>query len=329
MTTKPETVSSTGRGPDEMEPLVEVDDLTGRGAAGDRIFSVLAIGSGVLIMVVLAAIFVFLAIQGAPGLNADPHLYDPVRSFAAYAGELLYGTALVAVIAMVIAVPLSVGLALYISHYAPRRLATPVAFVIDLLAAVPSVIFGLWGLQLLAPASKPVQAWLNAHLGWIPIFGGDLSATGKTVFLASVVLAIMVLPITTAICREVFNQTPRLHEEAALALGATKWEMIRYAVFPHARSGVVAGVMLGLGRALGETMAVLLVLNAQGPKLTYHILTTDNPATIASNIAQGFHGENIDTQKVLLATGLVLFVFTFAVNFVARWIVARSERKFS
>ncbi len=148
-------------------------------------------------------------------------------------------------------------------------------------------------------------------------------------FLASIVLAIMVLPITTAICREVFAQTPRLHEEAALALGATKWEMVRYAVLPHSRSGIIAGTMLGLGRALGETMAVLMVLNAQGPKVTFKILTTNNPATIASNIAQNFHGENVDIQVVLLATGLVLFVFTFLVNFVARWIVTRAERRFA
>lgn len=309
---------------------VDSDALSGTGRAGDRVFRGMAFAAGITIMVVLAAVFVFLAVKGQGGLHvADRSLYDPYTSFLLYAAGLLFGTALVAVLAMVLAMPFAIGIALFLSHYAPRRLSTPIAYLIDLLAAVPSIIFGLWGLQALAPASKPVQNWLHDKLGWIPLFGGDVSATGRTVFLAAIVLAIMVLPIATAICREVFTQTPRLHEEAALALGATRWEMVKYAVLPHSRSGIIAGAMLSLGRALGETMAVLLVLNAQGPKVTFHILTTDNPATIASNIAQNFQGEKTGIQVVLLATGLVLFVFTFLVNFAARWIVARSERKFA
>lgn len=311
------------------DPAIAPSDFSGKRSYGDRIFHGLAIAAGSTIMVVLAAVFVFLAVRGQGGLHAAADLYAPYASFWPYAAGLLFGTALVAVLAMLIATPFAIGVALFLSHYAPRRLSTPIAYVIDLLAAVPSVVFGLWGLTTLAPASEPVQRWLNDHLSWLPFFSGDLSATGRTVFLASIVLAIMVLPITTAICREVFAQTPRLHEEAALALGATKWEMVRYAVLPHSRSGIIAGTMLGLGRALGETMAVLMVLNAQGPKVTFKILTTNNPATIASNIAQNFHGENVDIQVVLLATGLVLFVFTFLVNFVARWIVARAERRFA
>ncbi|HEX7715797.1 MAG TPA: phosphate ABC transporter permease subunit PstC [Marmoricola sp.] len=311
------------------DPAIARTDFSGKRSYGDRIFHGLAIAAGSTIMVVLAAVFVFLAVRGQGGLHAAADLYAPYASFWPYAAGLLFGTALVAVLAMLIATPFAIGVALFLSHYAPRRLSTPIAYVIDLLAAVPSVVFGLWGLTTLAPASEPVQRWLNDHLSWLPFFSGDLSATGRTVFLASIVLAIMVLPITTAICREVFAQTPRLHEEAALALGATKWEMVRYAVLPHSRSGIIAGTMLGLGRALGETMAVLMVLNAQGPKVTFKILTTNNPATIASNIAQNFHGENVDIQVVLLATGLVLFVFTFLVNFVARWIVARAERRFA
>ena len=305
----------------------EEDTLLGRRGLGDKIFQGAATAAGVSIMVALAAVFVFLAIRGSAGFSADKSLYAPYTSFSPYAAGLLFGTALVAVLAMLIAMPFAIGVALFLSHYGPRRLVTPIAYVIDLLAAVPSVVFGLWGLKALAPMSKPVQEWLNDKVGWIPVFGGDLSATGRTVFLAAIVLSIMILPIATAICREVFSKTPRLHEEAALALGATRWEMVRYAVLPHSRSGIIAGMMLGLGRALGETMAVLLVLNAQGPKVTFKILTSDNPATIASNIAQNFHGEDVDLQVVLLATGLVLFVFTFLVNFAARWIVARSERK--
>jgi len=297
---------------------------------GDRVFSSLAQLAGLTILIALAAVFVFLAIRGIPGFSADKSIYGPgSTNFWAYAGKALFGTCLSAVIAMIIAVPFSLGLALFISHYAPRRLAVPVAYVIDLLAAVPSVVFGLWGARTLAPALVPTQDWLNAHLGWIPLFGGTPYSAGRTIFVAAVVLAIMIIPITTAICREVFAQTPRLQEEAALALGATRWEMVRYAVFPHSRSGVVAGIMLGLGRAMGETMAVAMILSAGDPIVTFHLLTSENPQTIASNIAQKFYGDNIDIQSVLLATGLVLFVFTFLVNFAARGLVARSERRLS
>ena len=295
---------------------------------GDRVFSGMALGAGLVILVALAAVFVFLLVQGQDGFHADPKLYAPAASnFVSYAAKLLFGTVLAAVIAMVIAVPFAIGVALFISHYAPRRLAVPVAYLVDLLAAVPSVVFGLWGGRTLAHELQPLQAWLGDHLGWLPFFSGQVSSTGRTILVAGVVLAIMILPITTAICREVFQQTPRLHEEAALALGATRWEMIRYAVFPHSRSGIVAGVMLGLGRALGETMAVTMVLSAGGPLVTWRLITSDNPATIASNIASQFNGENVGIQSVLLGTGLVLFVFTFAVNFIARAVVTRAERK--
>ena len=301
-----------------------------RSDRGDRIFSGLARAAGLTILVSLAAVFVFLLLQGLDGFHADRQYYQPSASgFLGYVLRLLFGTALAAVIAMIIAVPFAIGVALFLSHYAPRRLATPIAYVIDLLAAVPSVVFGLWGARTLAGLSQPFQAWLNHHLGWLPFFSGEVSATGRTILIAGVVLAIMVLPITTAICREVFARTPRLNEEAALALGATRWETIRYAVFPHARSGMIAGMMLGLGRALGETMAVTMVLSAGGPLMTWQIITSNNPATIASNIAARFNGEDVGIQSVLLATGLILFVFTFAVNFLARWAIARGERKFA
>lgn len=294
---------------------------------GDTIFSSTAFAAGVLIMVVLAAVFVFLAVQGIPGLHAARSVYEPAATnFWSYAGKLLFGTAFVAVLAMCIAVPFSLGLALFISHFAPRRLAVPVAYVVDLLAAVPSVIFGLWGGRTVAQATIPMQTWLNDHLGWFPLFGGEAASTGRTIFIAVVVLSIMVIPITTAIAREVFQQTPKLQEEAALGLGATRWEMIKLAVLPHSKSGIVAGSMLGLGRALGETMAVAMLISGS-PLVSIHILTTESPATIASNIAQQYKNEDSRIQAVLIATGLVLFLFTFIVNFTARTIVARSERK--
>ena len=294
---------------------------------GDRIFAGIARAAGISILVALAAVFIFLAVEGIPGVNKPASNYAPLDSFWPYVGRLLYGTIFTALIALVIAVPFALGIALFISHYAPPAIAVPVAYVIDLLAAVPSVVFGLWGARNLAPYLVPVQQWLEDNLGFLPFFAGPASVTGKTSLTAGVVLAIMILPIITAISREIFAQTPRLHEEAALALGATKWEMIRYAVLPYARSGIVSAVMLGLGRALGETMAVAMVLSAS-PVVTLNMISNTNPATIASNIASSFAEATPAKLSVLIATGLVLFAFTFAVNFTARWIVARNERKF-
>jgi phosphate transport system permease protein len=161
-------------------------------------------------------------------------------------------------------------------------------------------------------------------MGWFPLFAGTVSSTGRTIFTAAIVLAVMVVPIITAICREIFLQTPVLHEEAALALGATRWEMVRMAVFPFARSGIISASMLGLGRALGETMAVAMVLSISN-RVTFQLFTAENPGTIPANIALSFpeaYGLNIN---VLIATGLILFIVTFIVNAVARWIVSRRK----
>ena len=224
--------------------------------------------------------------------------------------------------ALVVAAPFAIGIALFISHYAPRRISAVLGYIIDLLAAVPSVVFGLWGGLVFAGMAQPFYVWLNEYLGWIPLFGGQVSATGRTILTAALVLAIMVLPIMTAICREVFLQTPVLHEEAALALGATRWEMIKMAVLPFARGGMVSAAMLALGRALGETMAVTMVLSVSGV-VTFELLTATNPTTIPANIALSFPEAYGDGISVLIATGLVLFVLTFGVNALARWRVAR------
>ncbi len=169
--------------------------------------------------------------------------------------------------------------------------------------------------------------WLNANLGWFPLFGGQATSTGSTILAGAVVLAVMILPIVTSISREIFLQTPRLHEEAALALGATKWEMIRYAVFPYARSGVVSAVLLGLGRALGETMAIALIIS---PSLIFSVkLLTDssNPQTIAANLALNFPESDTLQRQALIGTGLMLFVISLAVNFVARAVITRTGGK--
>ena len=231
---------------------------------------------------------------------------------------------LAATLALLIATPLSIGVALFISHYAPRRLAGSLGYLVDLLAAVPSVIYGLWGIFFLAPRMVPIYDWLEAHLGFLPFFKGPASVTGRTILTAGVVLAIMVLPIATSLCREVFLQTPRLNEEAALALGATRWEMVRLVVFPHGRSGMVSAAMLGLGRALGETMAVALVLSVSNV-VSFNLISSVNPNTIAANIALQFPESSGVAVNVLIATGLVLFVITFLVNFAARAIVGRKS----
>ena len=293
---------------------------------GDRVFSGTARAAGLVILAALAGVFIFLTVEGLPGLSAPAATYAPATDFLSYVGPLVFGTVLAAVLALLLAVPFAIGIALFVSHYAPRRLAVPVAYVIDLLAAVPSVVFGLWGARVLAPHLVPLHEFLADHLSWVPFFAGPASVTGRTVLTAGIVLAIMILPIITAISREVFAQTPRLNQEAALALGATRWEMVRMTVFPYARSGMVSAVMLGLGRALGETMAVAMVLSAS-PVVTLNLISNTNPATVASNIASSFAEATPDKLHVLIATGLVLFAVTFAVNFAARWIVGRNERR--
>ncbi|VXB93933.1 Phosphate transport system permease protein PstC 2 [Microbacterium sp. 8M] len=291
--------------------------------AGDIWFSGAAVAAGSMILITLAAVAIFLIVQSIPAFGADPKSASLLTSnFWAYVGPLLFGTVWVAFLAMLIGVPLSLGVALFITHYAPRRLAQLLGYIIDLLAAVPSVVFGLWGFAVLAPAVQPVYAWLNTNAGWFPLFAGELSKTGRTILTAAIVLAVMVVPIITAICREIFLQTPRLNEEAALALGATRWEMIRMAVLPYGRSGIVSASMLGLGRALGETMAVTMVLSVSS-KVTWELFTSTNPSTIAANIALTFPEAFQTNINVLIATGLILFIVTFAVNALARWIVSR------
>jgi len=292
---------------------------------GDRVFSGLASGAGLLILATLAGVGIFLLIEGLPGILADPSEVKSGQNFWPWVGPLVLGTLIAAVVALLIAVPISVGVALFITHYAPRRLAQSLGYLIDLLAAVPSVVYGLWGIFVLSGALAPAYSWLEEYLGFIPFFAGPASATGRTMLTAGIVLAVMVLPIMTAICREIFLQTPRLHEEAALALGATRWEMIRMAVFPYARSGIVSGAMLGLGRALGETMAVAMVLSATAGVVTANLISSTNPSTIASNIALSFAESSGKSVNALIASGLVLFVITFIVNFAARAIVDRRK----
>ncbi len=294
---------------------------------GDRVFAGAARGAGILILVVLAGVAAFLVIQAIPALIAPSSELPGGLNLFAYIGPLVFGTLLSALIALIIATPLAVSVALFITHYAPRRLAAGLGYLVDLLAAVPSIVFGLWGVAVLAPASKGLMTWLNTYLGWIPLFAGPVSATGRTMLVVSVTLAVMILPIITAVSREVFLQTPKLHEEAALALGATRWEMIRMSVLPFGRSGIISGAMLGLGRALGETMAVAIILSGSGI-VTFNLISSANPSSIAANIALQFPDSTGVAVNTLIASGLVLFIITLLVNSIARYVINR-RREFS
>jgi phosphate transport system permease protein len=294
----------------------------GTGRRGDKIFSRVSTLSGVLILVMLAGVTLFLVAEAWPAITADQAVLPDQKSLLEYTAPLIYGTVLAAILALLFAVPVSLGVALFISHFAPRRLAQGLGYAVDLLAAIPSVVYGLWGIFFLAPQVKPAYAWLADHLSFIPFFAGPASVTGRTILSVGLVLAVMILPIMTAICREVFLQTPRLHEEAALALGATRWEMIRMTVLPYGRSGIVSAAMLALGRALGETMAVALLLSVGGG-VSLNLITNQNPSTIAANIALKFPESSGVLVNALIFTGLVLFVITFLVNFAARSFLAR------
>ena len=295
---------------------------TDRKHIGDSIFAALAYGSGAIILALLAGVAFFLLWRAAPALLADPSDLPGEKGFGHYVLPLVFGTVQSAVIAVCIALPLSIAIGLFISHYAPRNLSTFLGFVIDLLAAIPSIIFGLWGSSVLAGGVVPVQQWLNTYLGFVPFFSGNPSPSGRTMLTTGLVLAIMILPIMTATNREVFKQTPRLQEEAAIRLGATRWEMIRLAVIPFGMSGVIAGTMLGLGRALGETMAVVIILSNTG-RYNWSLIETQNADTIAANIARQFPESSGLDVNVLIASGLVLFMLTLVVNMASRWIVNR------
>ena len=289
---------------------------------GDRVFSGTSRGAGILILLILAGVAVFLVVQAVPAVTADPQAIDGGRGLLGYVAPLLFGTVLAAVLALLIATPLAVAVALFVTHYASRRLAQGLGYVVDLLAAIPSIVYGFWGIAWLAPRLTPFYGWLEQYLGFLPFFAGPASATGRTMLTVGLVLAVMILPIISAIAREVFLQVPALHREAALALGATRWEMIRIAVLPYGRSGIIGGAMLGLGRALGETLAVAIVLSVSGG-ISFNLISSSNPSTIAANIALQFPESSGLKINTLVASGLALFIVTLAVNVLARAVVNR------
>lgn len=340
------------------------DPTAGGSHRADQAFGWTARGAGFLILALLSAVAIFLMMSSQNALFTDSETirenvgFAGGRSFWEFAAATVFGTLLASIIALIIAVPFAICIALFISHYAPRRIASACGYVIDLLAAIPSVVFGLWGMWTLEPILRPVFTWISdfftpffeflagrkemvdgqevwsgglpgftqlaQNFDWWPIQPDTVAFTppARNILMGGIILAIMILPIITSLCREVFLQTPRLQEEASLALGATRFEMIKMVVLPHGRSGIVSASMLGLGRALGETMALLMVLSP-GLMINFNLLSPGQHSTIASQIALRFPEASGLSSDFLIALGLILFAITFIVNFIARAIVAR------
>ena len=318
-------------GPERHGPPQGARASTGR--LGDRIFSGTARGAGILVIAIVTLVGVFLLSQAIPALAKDKVNFLTSTQWNVDATPLQFGianllwvTVLSSALAMVVAVPLGIGVALFITQYAPRWLRGPAASLVDLLAAVPSIVYGLWGLQVLGTHMDGIQGFLIKIFGRLPLFQDAGVAAASTILTVAVVLAIMVLPIVTALSREVFAQTPTTNMEAALALGATRWEMIRTAVLPFGKPGVISASMLGLGRALGETVAVTVILSALAGSAPWSWSMFNGGETFASKIANNA-AEFDSPQKAgaFMAAGLVLFGLTFIVNAVARAVINRRK----
>jgi len=339
MTLKPEPAavgsSTTGASPPQIGDTPDMSTkpaqtsaLKGTRRWGDSIFYSIALAAGATIIGAIALMGLFLLIRAVPSLAADKANFITSSEFVTTdennlrfgIADLFRVTVLSSIFALAIAVPIAIGIATFLTNYVPRRYARPFAILVDLLAAVPSIVFGLWGIFVLAPKIEPIQRFLNENLKWFFLFGdGNVSlAGGGTIFTAGVVLAVMILPIITSVSREVFTLTPKGHVEAAQALGATKWEVIRMTVYPYGRSGMIAGSMLALGRALGETVAVLIILRTAAQ--AGHWSLFDGGYTFASKIASAAAEFSAPLPTgAYIAAGFVLFALTFVVNAVARF----------
>lgn len=303
---------------------------------GDRVFSALATSSGVFIIALIVLVAVFLVLRAVPALEHNvenfflyrgPWRTDDTSRMHFGALDLFEVTVCVSLFALALAMPVALGIAIYLAEYAPEWLRAPLAYVIDLLAAVPSIVYGLWGIYVLAPSIAPIALWLNRNLGFLPIFANSTVniVGGGNLFTGGIVLGVMILPIIAAVTREVFVQTPSGQVEAALALGATKWEVVRTTIIPFGMSGYVSGSMLGLGRALGETVALMLILS--GTAVAFNWSLFDSGSTFATHIASNASEFNNDLEAgAYIAAGLVLFVLTFVVNSVARAVIGRRGR---
>jgi phosphate transport system permease protein len=306
--------------------------LRARGGWADRIFSWVALAAAALVLVVLSLIAITMTRRSwaaldlmGPDFFTSSRWAPPDKFFGASA--FIFGTLLSATIAVLIAVPVSIGIALFVTQVAPRWMRRPIVYVTDLLAVVPSVVFGLWGVLVFSGAIKGFYGWLHDTFGGIPVVGdvfGPPSASGRAFLTAGIILAIMIIPIVTSLSREVIDTVPIADREGALALGATRWEMIRGSVLPYSTGGLVGAVMLGLGRAMGETIAVALVIGSNA-QITANVLASGDslPAVIANQ-----WGEADEIQKsALIGLAVTLFVITLAVNLVANSIVQRNLRR--
>lgn len=309
-----------------------VRDERAPGVAGDRAFRWLALGGGLLVLVILALIVWSTTTEAWPAFRHEglsfltSSTWDPAHGkFGALA--FVYGTVVISFIALLFAVPVSIGIALFVTEVAPLRLRRTVTYAIDLLATIPSVVYGLWGILVLAPAIQGFYDNVANACSGVPVIGSVLSGapvSGRSFMTAGLVLAIMIVPIVTAIAREIFATVPSAQKEAAVGLGATRWEMIRGAVLPHSRDGLVAGVMIGLGRALGETIAVALVIGSSA-QITARMFSSGD--AMAAVIANQF-GEALGTHRAaLIGLGVVLFAITIVVNVVARTVLARGATR--
>jgi len=305
------------------------------GRAFDRAFRALALVGAVLVLVVLVLIAWVTVRQAWPAFRAagldylTSDTWDPTNATSPAFGTLAFsfGTVVISGVALVISVPISVGIALFITEVAPPWMRNPAVYVVDLLAAVPSVVYGLWGALVLAPALPGFFQDVHDTIGWVPVLGAVLDGSpisGKAFMTGGLILAVMVTPIITAVTREAFVTVPRIQKDAALALGATRWEMIRAAVLPHGRRGMVAGILIGFGRAIGETIAVALVIGST-PQITEQLFSSGDalPAVIANQF-----GESTGTYRAaLIGMGVVLFVITFLIGVGARAYLGRRERR--
>ncbi len=314
---------------------VQPRTITTTPRTSDRVFRGIVTAGGLTSLIILGLIAIFLASKSHAVFSTfgwhfiTDATWNPddgtTMSTGQYGiGAMLVGTLITAAMAILFAVPVAVGLALFMTHYAPAWMRTPLTLLVDLMAAIPSIVFGLWGFFVLMPIAMHWSELINHYLGWIPIFSVPVPIFDRSPFIASLVLAVMIVPIITAIAREVYAQAPRDHIEAAYALGATKWVALRTVVIPHGRAGVVGGTMLGLGRALGETVAVYMVLNLVYA-VNWHVLQSAG-GSVASMIVNKFGEATPNEVQGLMAAGLVLFLLTLVVNLAANFVVRRTSR---
>ena len=315
---------------DPASPAGSTRPLSERRPLGDRTFQIVALGCGLLVLVILVLIAVTTSQQASSwfsneGLKIFTNNWNPgANQFGVLA--FIYGTAITAIIAVILSVPVSLGIALLLTEVVPYRWSRPIVYVVDLLAVVPSVVWGLWGILVFAPWLQKIYTDIAGGVDGVPVLGPLFGqpVSGASFFTAGIILAFMITPIVTSLSREVIATVPAIDKEGAYALGATRWEMIRGAVWPHSQGGVVGAVLLGLGRAMGETIAVALVIGSS-PEITSHLFATGY--SLPSVIANQFGESSGEFRAALLGMGVILFAFTIIINVLARGAVERNARR--